>query len=34
MRPYLKEFLFVISKLFEVFIYTKGSRLYAEGIGR
>lgn len=34
MRPYLKEFLLLISKYFEVYVYTKGSRVYAEGIGR
>jgi TFIIF-interacting CTD phosphatase-like protein len=34
MRPYLTEFLFIISKLFEVYIYTKGTRYYADEICR
>lgn len=34
MRPYIKEFLYTISKLFEVYIYTKGTRIYADEICR
>lgn len=34
MRPFLKEFLFVVQKLFEVYIYTKGTRIYADEICR
>ena len=30
LRPYLKEFLYTINKLFEVYIYTKGTRIYAD----
>ena len=30
MRPYIKEFLYIISRLFEVYIYTKGTRIYAD----
>ena len=31
-RPYFKEFLYIINKLFEVYIYTKGTRIYADQI--
>jgi len=31
-RPYFREFLFVVCKLFEVYVYTKGTRLYADEI--
>lgn len=34
MRPYLKEFLLVVAKFFEVYVYTKGTRSYADGICR
>lgn len=34
MRPYIKEFLYTVSKLFEVYIYTKGTRIYADEICR
>ena len=34
MRPYIKEFLYIISRLFEVYIYTKGTRIYADEICR
>ena len=29
-RPFFKEFLYIINKLFEVYIYTKGTRIYAD----
>jgi TFIIF-interacting CTD phosphatase-like protein len=32
MRPFFKEFIETITKLFEVYVYTKGTRLYAESI--
>ena len=34
MRPYFKEFLFTVSRLFEVYVYTKGTRIYADEICR
>ena len=32
MRPYFKHFLYVITKYYEIYVYTKGTRIYAEEI--
>lgn len=32
MRPFFKHFLYEIVKRFDIFVYTKGTRLYAEEI--
>jgi len=29
MRPYFRHFLYVITKYYEVYVYTKGTRIYA-----
>ena len=34
MRPFLKEFLYIVNQLFEVYVYTKGTRIYADYICR
>ena len=30
MRPYLKHFLYELRKYYEIYVYTKGTRIYAE----
>ena len=32
MRPYFKQFIYVLSKLYEIYVYTKGTRVYAQEI--
>jgi hypothetical protein len=32
MRPYFRHFLYVITKYYEIYVYTKGTRIYAEEI--
>ena len=32
MRPYFKHFLYIITKYYEIYVYTKGTRIYAEEI--
>lgn len=32
MRPYFKHFLYLVNKHYEIYVYTKGTRIYAEEI--
>jgi TFIIF-interacting CTD phosphatase-like protein len=32
MRPYFKHFIYVLTKCYEIYVYTKGTRVYAQEI--
>jgi RNA polymerase II subunit A-like phosphatase len=34
MRPYFRQFIYVLSQLYEIYVYTKGTRVYAQEICR